>query len=59
MRLTLVCLLFIAICMTVSARNPYGKANKDKKYFGYISTGYSVYRAARRVRWGRWGEKRG
>ena len=45
--------------MTVSARNPYGKANKDKKYFGYISTGYSVYRAARRVRWGRWGEKRG
>jgi hypothetical protein len=49
----------IVICITVSARNPYGKANKDKKYFGYISTGYSMYRAARRVRWGRWGEKRG
>ena len=54
MRLTLACLLFIVICMTVSARYPYGKANKDKKYYSYggwtFSKGWS---------WGRWGQKRG
>jgi hypothetical protein len=33
MRLTLACLLFIVICVTVSARFPYGYGakNKDKK----------------------------
>ena len=59
MRLTLACLLFIVICMTVSARSPYGKNNKDKKYYRYFLTGYSMYRASRNIRWGRWGEKRG
>ena len=35
MRLILACLLFIGICMTVSTRFPYGKANRDKQYYGY------------------------
>ena len=61
MRLTLACLLLIAICMTMAATGYRGKSEKDKKYIGTAMAAYSLARYVRwrRVRWGRWGEKRG
>ena len=61
MRLTLACLLLIAICMTMATRGYKGKMEKDKKYIGTAMGMYSLARYVRwrRVRWGRWGEKRG
>ena len=61
MRLTLACLLLIAICMTMAARGYKGNMEKDKKYVGTAIAAYNLARYVRwrRVRWGRWGEKRG
>ena len=61
MRLTLACLLLIAICMTMAARGNKGNMEKDKKYVGTAIAAYNLARYVRwrRVRWGRWGEKRG
>ena len=72
MRLTFACLLFIVICMTVSARYPYGYGanNKDKKsWFRAVARWTrSAFGAAKRwtrtafetaIRSDRWEKKRG
>ena len=72
MRLTFACLLFIVICMTVSARYPYGYGanNKDKKsWFRSVARWTrSAFGAAKRwtrsafetaIRSDRWEKKRG
>ena len=47
--------------MTMTATGYRGKSEKDKKYIGTAMAAYSLARYVRwrRVRWGRWGEKRG